>query len=82
LYRISISAGSPSGFDHVRIVATGPQDYISAISMFERSAVEALKTVESGDDTHLLRALRSNREGSSIIGWVGARFRPDEHSLR
>jgi hypothetical protein len=53
-------------------------DYLAAVGLFQKSAVEVLKMFDDGNDDHLLAAYPLSQEGSDKIREVGARFWQDE----
>ncbi len=53
-------------------------DYLAAIRLFERSALEEMKVFDDGDDAHLLAAHPLSREGGDKIREIGVRFWKDE----
>jgi hypothetical protein len=53
-------------------------EYLAAVRLFQRSAVEALKMFDDGNDDHLLTAYPLSQEGSNKIREVGAQFWRDE----
>jgi hypothetical protein len=52
--------------------------YAAAIRLFEKSALEALKMFDDGEDEHLLAAYPFNQEGSNKIREVGVKLWPQE----
>jgi hypothetical protein len=53
-------------------------DYLAAVGLFQKSALEVLKMFEDGDDDHLLAAYPFSQEASNKIREVGAQFWQDE----
>jgi hypothetical protein len=53
-------------------------EYLAAVGLFQKSALEALKMFDDGNDDHLLAAYPLSQEGSNKIREVGARFWQDE----
>ena len=53
-------------------------DYLAAVELFEKSALEVLKMFDDGNDDHLLAAYPLSQEGSNKIREVGAQFWQDE----
>jgi hypothetical protein len=53
-------------------------EYLSAVRLFQESAVEVLKMFEDGRDDHLLAAYPKSQEGSNKIREVGGKFWPHE----
>jgi hypothetical protein len=53
-------------------------DYLAAVGLFEKSALEVLKMFDDGNDDHLLAAYPLSQEGSNKIRAVGAQFWQDE----
>jgi len=53
-------------------------EYLAAVGLFQKSALEVLKMFEDGNDDHLLAAYPLSQEGSNKIREVGARFWQDE----
>jgi hypothetical protein len=53
-------------------------DYLAAVELFQKSALEVLKMFEDGNDDHLLVAYPLNLEGSNKIRAIGAQFWRDE----
>jgi hypothetical protein len=54
-------------------------DYLAAVELFEKSALEVLKMFDDGDDEHLLAAYPLSKEGSDKIREIGVRFWQDEY---
>jgi hypothetical protein len=52
--------------------------YLAAVGLFQKSALEVLKMFDDGDDDHLLAAYPLSQEGSNKIREVGAQFWQDE----
>jgi hypothetical protein len=52
--------------------------YVSAVGLFEQSAVEMLRMFDDGSEDHLLAAYPLSLEGSGKIREVGGKFWPDE----
>jgi len=52
--------------------------YVAAVLLFEKSALEVSKMFDDGREDHLLAAYPLNQEGSNKIREVGARFWPHE----
>jgi hypothetical protein len=59
-------------------LARAHDDYLTAVELFEKSALEALKMFDDGNDEHLLAAYPLSQEGSNKIREVGAKFWQDE----
>jgi hypothetical protein len=53
-------------------------DYLAAVELFEKSALEVLKMFDDGNDDHLLAAYPLSQEGSNKIREIGAKFWQDE----
>jgi hypothetical protein len=53
-------------------------DYLAAVRLFERSALEVQKMFEDGNEEHLLTAYPLSHEGSDKIREIGFRFWQDE----
>ena len=53
-------------------------DYLSAVRLFERSAVEVRRMFEDGNEDHLRAAYPLSKEGSDKIRELGVKFWPDE----
>jgi hypothetical protein len=53
--------------------------YVSALDLFQQSAVEMLKMYDDGSDEHLAAGFPASLEGSNRIREVGSRFWPDEY---
>jgi hypothetical protein len=53
-------------------------DYLAAVVLFEKSAVEVEKMFDDGNDEHLLAAYPLSQEGSDKIREIGVRFWQDE----
>jgi hypothetical protein len=53
-------------------------DYLAAVQLFQKSALEVLKMFDDGSDDHLLAAYPLSLEGSNKIRVVGAQFWPGE----
>jgi hypothetical protein len=53
-------------------------EYLAAVGLFQKSALEALKMFDDGNDEHLLAAYPLSQEGTDKIREVGARFWQDE----
>jgi len=53
-------------------------EYLAAVGLFQKSALEVLKMFDDGSDDHLLAAYPLNQEGTNKIREVGARFWQDE----
>jgi hypothetical protein len=53
-------------------------EYLAAVGLFQKSALEALKMFDDGNDDHLLAAYPLSQEGSNKIREVGTRFWQDE----
>jgi len=53
-------------------------DYLAAVGLFEKSALEVLKMFDDGNDDHLLAAYPLSQEGSNKIREIGAKFWQDE----
>ena len=54
------------------------EDYLAAVGLFQKSALEVLKMFDDGNDDHLLAAYPLSQEGSNKIREVGVRFWQDE----
>jgi hypothetical protein len=52
--------------------------YLAAVVLFERSALEVSKMFDDGRDDHLLAAYPLNQEGSDKIREIGVKFWPGE----
>jgi hypothetical protein len=59
-------------------VESAHEDYLAAVDLFQRSALELLKMFDDGNDEHLLAAYPLSQEGSDKIRRVGAKFWQDE----
>ena len=59
-------------------LARAHEEYLAAVRLFERSALETMKMFEDGDDGHLLAAYPASREGSDKIREIGVKFWEDE----
>jgi len=55
-------------------------DYLVAVQLFQKSALEVLKMFDDGNDDHLLAAYPLSLEGSNKIRAIGAQFWRDEFS--
>ena len=55
-------------------------DYLAAVQLFQKSALEVLKMFDDGNDDHLLAAYPLSLEGSNKIRAIGAQFWRDEFS--
>jgi hypothetical protein len=53
-------------------------DYLAAIGLFQKSALEVLKMFDDGNDNHLLAAYPLSQDGSNKIRAIGAQFWRDE----
>jgi len=53
-------------------------DYLAAVVLFEKSALEVEKMFDDGNDEHLLAAYPLSQEGSDKIREIGVRFWQDE----
>jgi hypothetical protein len=53
-------------------------DYLAAVGLFQKSALEVLKMFDDGNDDHLLAAYPLSQDGSDKIREIGARFWQDE----
>ena len=53
-------------------------DYLAAVEVFEKSALEVLKMFDDGNDDHLLAAYPLSQEGSNKIRELGIQFWQDE----
>jgi hypothetical protein len=53
-------------------------DYLAAVGLFQKSALEVLKMFDDGNDDHLLAAYPLSQEGSDKIREIGFRFWQDE----
>jgi len=53
-------------------------DYLAAVQLYEKSALEVLKMFDDGNDDHLLAAYPLSLEGSNKIRAIGAQFWRDE----
>ena len=69
--RIS-SLQPPSSLAHAH------DEYLTAVRLFQQSALEVLKMFEDGNDEHLLAAYPLSQAGSDKIREVGAKFWEDE----
>jgi len=67
-----------SGLDPPPSLARAHEDYLAAIRLYEKAAVEALKMFSDGDDEHLVLAHPLSHEGSNTIREIGGRFWRDE----
>ncbi len=54
------------------------EEYLSAVRLFEESAVELLKMFKDGRDDHMLAAYPKSQAGSDKIREVGGKFWPHE----
>jgi hypothetical protein len=54
------------------------EEYLAAVGLFQKSALEVLKMFDDGNDDHLLAAYPLSQEGSNKIREVAARFWQDE----
>jgi hypothetical protein len=54
------------------------EQYLAAVRLFEKSALEVLKMFDDGRDDHLLAAYPLNQEGSDKIREIGVKFWPGE----
>jgi hypothetical protein len=54
------------------------EEYLSAVRLFEESAVELQKMFKDGRDDHMLAAYPKSQEGSDKIREVGGKFWPHE----
>jgi hypothetical protein len=54
------------------------QDYLAAVALFERSAVEMLRLFDDGSEDHLQTAYPWYLDGTNKIRDVGGKFWPDE----
>ena len=59
-------------------LARAHEEYLAAVRLFQRSAIETMKMYEDGDDGHLLAAYPASREGSDKIREIGVKFWEDE----
>jgi hypothetical protein len=59
-------------------LAGAHEEYLTAVRLFQQSALETLKMFDDGDDGHLLAAYPVSQEGSDKIREVGAKFWRDE----
>jgi hypothetical protein len=70
----------------MRIVALQPppsferahDEYLAAVALFQKSALEVLKMFDDGNDDHLLAAHPLTQEGSDKIREIGVQFWQDE----
>src|SRR5438445_6028100 len=75
---------SPSAETRLRALQPPPSlqpahaDYLGAVRLCQRSAVEVLKMFDDGSEEHLRAAYPLSQEGSDKIREVGAKFWPDE----
>ena len=53
-------------------------DYLAAVQLFQKSALELEKMFDDGNDEHLLAAYSLSQEGSDKIREIGVRFWQDE----
>jgi len=53
-------------------------DYLAAVVLFEKSALEVERMFDDGNDEHLLTAYPLSQEGSDKIREIGVRFWQDE----
>jgi hypothetical protein len=53
-------------------------DYLAAVKLFQKAALELLKMFDDGNDDHLLAAYPLSQEGSDKIREIGVRFWQDE----
>ncbi len=53
-------------------------DYLAAIGLFQKSALEVRKMFDDGNDNHLLAAYPLSQDGSNKIRAIGAQFWRDE----
>jgi hypothetical protein len=54
------------------------RDYLTAVELFQKSALEVEKMFDDGNDEHLLAAYPLGQEGSDKIREIGVRFWQDE----
>jgi hypothetical protein len=54
------------------------EEYLSAVRLFEESAIELLKMFKDGRDDHMLAAYPKSQEGSDKIREIGGKFWPHE----
>jgi hypothetical protein len=54
------------------------EQYLTAVRLFQESAVEAIKMFKDGREDHLLAAYPKSQEGSDKIREVGGKFWPNE----
>lgn len=54
------------------------EEYVSAVHLFQASAVEVMKMFEDGRDDHMLAAYPKSQAGSDKIRQVGGKFWPNE----
>jgi len=59
-------------------LAPAHDDYVAAVQLFEKSALETLKMFDDGNDDHLLAAYPLSQEASNKIRAIGAQFWRDE----
>lgn len=59
-------------------LASSHETYLSALQLFQRSALEMLKVFDDGNDQHLVTAFPLSLEGSNKIREVGVQLWPDE----
>jgi hypothetical protein len=53
-------------------------EYLSAVRLFQESAVELMKMFKDGQDDHMLAAYPKSQQGSDKIREVGGKFWPHE----
>ena len=53
-------------------------DYLAAVELFQKSALEVEKMFDDGNDEHLLAPYPLSQEGSDKIREIGVRFWQDE----
>jgi hypothetical protein len=54
------------------------QEYLSAVALFQQSAIEVLRMFEDGRDDHLVAAYPLSQKASDKIREVGGKFWPNE----
>ena len=59
-------------------LAASHDEYLAAVRLFQKSALEVLKMFDDGDDEHLLAAYPLSQEGTDKIREVGVKFWQDE----
>jgi hypothetical protein len=59
-------------------LASAHDEYLAAVQLFERSALEVLKLFDDGNNEHLRIAYPMSQEGSDKIREIGVKFWEDE----